>query len=250
MKQIGGILGLLFKCYIAVIFAVTLLLYYLPIVLLKSFKATKKLTFKVFVCWSWSVRILSFIHVKYRLKSPPPEGPYIIVSNHISYFDIFLMYSILPKHPFLFLGKSEILSYPLVRDFFKNLNIPVDRSDRRKAAQAFIEAKRAVKQGWSLVIFPEGGIPDDNLPTMIAFKEGAFRLAQTTGVPIVPITFTNNHRLFSDPGKFLGPARPGLSHVFIHPSISAKQVVELDTKALSQLVFDIINEPLLSKTQK
>ena len=53
------------------------------------------------------------------------------MANHTSYLDIFLMYSILPKYPFVFLGKSEILSYPLIGTFFKDLNVPVDRKDKK-----------------------------------------------------------------------------------------------------------------------
>jgi 1-acyl-sn-glycerol-3-phosphate acyltransferase len=80
------------------------------------------------------------------------------------------MYSIFPKHPFLFLGKDEILTYPIIKTYFKGLNIPVYRKDKRKAAISFIQAKKAVRDGWSIVIFPEGGIPDENKPALIPFK--------------------------------------------------------------------------------
>jgi len=243
MKLLQGIIGLLFKLYIAVIFFLTLLIFYIPINLLKQKEQTKKYCFSFFVCWSWLFRILCFIHVKYIKKSEVPEGPYIIVSNHASYLDIFLMYSILPKHAFLFLGKSEILSYPLMKSFFIKLNIPVFRGTR-KAAQSFVEARNAIKGGWSLVIFPEGGIPDENNPQMIPFKEGAVKLAKSLKVPLVPMTFKNNHLLFSDPTHLLGPARPGISKVYLHETISVEIIEQKSEAELSEMTFNIIGSGL------
>ncbi|TNE53752.1 MAG: 1-acyl-sn-glycerol-3-phosphate acyltransferase [Bacteroidetes bacterium] len=244
MRYVRGVLGLLFKVYVALVFSLTLLLFYLPINLLKRSERTKKKCFNCFVMWSWCFRCLCFVHPIFRKKSELPKGPYIIVANHSSYMDIFLMYSLMSKHPFLFLGKSEILKYPLVSSFFRELNIPVFRNDRMKSAKSFIQARKAIELGWSLVIFPEGGIPDDHLPKMIPFKDGAFKLAKAARVPIVPITFTNNYLLFSDPGDLLGPARPGLSQVYIHPYLSVEEMEPLSVQELSDRVFTIVSGEL------
>jgi 1-acyl-sn-glycerol-3-phosphate acyltransferase len=155
------------------------------------------------------------------------------------------MHSLLPDHPFLFLGKSEILSYPIIRTYFKNLNIPVHRNDRAMAAKSFVLAKKAINEGWSIAIFPEGTIPDEQNPKMIPFKSGAFKLAKEMGIPIVPLTFTNNFELFSDPEQFFGSARPGSFRVYIHPFIDKHLVSELSEKELSDHCFSIINGPLL-----
>ena len=105
-----------------------LLILLYPFSSIRSFKNSwKKYSFQLFVCWSWLMRIFCFYLVRCVEKAALPEGPYIIVANHTSYLDIFFMYSMLPKHPFVFLGKSEILTYPIIRTYFKNLNIPVFR---------------------------------------------------------------------------------------------------------------------------
>lgn len=140
------------------------------------------------------------------------------------------------------MGKSEILSYPLVKTFFKRLNIPVFRGDRLKAAKAFIQAKREIKKGWSIVIFPEGKIPNNN-PTTIPFKEGAFKLAKSVGTGIIPITFQNNYVLFSDPEHFFKSARPGLVKVTIHPVITAKQVESTTENDLRETAYNLIRLP-------
>lgn len=247
MKVLLGVMGLIWKLYIAVIFAITALLLY-PIIRpqLGSDKGRKR-AFKVFVAWSWMFRILCLYGVK-RVKSEPlPKAPYIILANHASYLDIFLMYSILPNHPFLFLGKSELLAYPIIKAYFKHMNIPVFRRSRVKAAKSLIRASQEVKNGWSIMIFPEGGIPDKQAPKMIRFKDGAFQLAKNLKLPVVPITFTNNYKLFSDPSEILGVARPGLSRVYIHETISPEKVEEMEVSELRKYCFEIINGPILEE---
>lgn len=244
MNVFIGIFGFIYKLYIALVFIISMLLYYLPILILKQKESTKKATFKVFLMWSWTVRIFAFVHVKFIRKVSLPKGPYIIISNHASYFDIFLMYSIFPQHEFLFLGKSEILNYPLVKTFFKDLNIPVYRKDRLKAAKSFVTAKKSVSNGWSLVIFPEGGIPDDNLPNMKEFKDGAFKLAKAANVPLVPVSFLNNYKLFSDPDKLLGEAHPGISKVYQHDIIYPEKIEHLSVDELKEYCFNLIASKL------
>ena len=246
MSTIRGIFGLLFKIYVGIVFVITFLIFYIPILITLTKESWKKSAFQVHIVWCYAFRILSFLHVIYKKKSKLPEGPYIIVANHSSYLDIFVMYSIMPQHPFLFMGKSEILSYPLFKTLFKRLNIPVFRNDRVKAAKSFIQAKNALSAGWSIVIFPEGKIPDENWPQMIPFKEGAFKLAKSAQVSIVPITFTNNYKLLSDPECVLGPARPGFSHVYIHEFIPLEEVKTLTTDELMQKTYEIINQPILA----
>ncbi len=178
-------------------------------------------------------------------NSPLPKGPYIVISNHSSYLDIFLMTSIIPNCHLLFLGKSELLNYPILRTYFKKLHIPVFRNDKMKSAKSFVQAKNAVKNDWSLMIFPEGGIPDDDLPKMFPFKEGAFKLAKHLKIPIIPLTFTNNYKLFSDPGNVFGGAHPGISKVYIHEYLSVELIESLTQDELMLKCFEIINEPLI-----
>jgi 1-acyl-sn-glycerol-3-phosphate acyltransferase len=247
MKVLVGIPGLIWKLYIAVIFTATAIILYPVIRPQLGTDKGRKRAFKVFVFWSWCFRFLCLYWVKKVKNNPLPERPYIILANHASYLDIFLMYSVLPQSPFLFLGKSELLSYPLIKAYFKKMNIPVFRGNRVKAARSLIRASKEAKNGWSIMIFPEGGIPDGQAPKMIRFKDGAFQLAKSLKLPIVPITFTNNYKLFSDPTEILGPARPGLSKVYIHESIPVERITAMEIKELRQYCFDIINEPIVKE---
>ena len=246
MKIALGILSLLYKLYVGVVFVAILLILYPFFLLVLSRKCWCKYSFPINVVWSWLMRIFMVVWV-HRVKSVPmPKGPYMIIANHTSYLDIFLLYSLLPQHRFLFMGKGEILSYPLIKTFFKRLNIPVFRGDRLKAARSFIQAKTAVREGWSIVIFPEGGIPDHS-PQMIPFKDGAFKLAKSEGIPIVPITFLDNYHLFSDPEHPLGYAHPGISRVYIHDIVTTEQVAALSEQELSALTYGVIAAPLIER---
>lgn len=239
-----GVLYLLYKLYIAVIFVITAILFYPILGILMLFNRRNRRTFPVFVMWSKVFRYSTFLFLRIQGEKSVFERPVIIVSNHASYLDIFLMHSVFPKQQFLFMGKSEILSYPLIRRYFKGLHIPVFRSNQVKAARSFIQAKQAIRENWSVVIFPEGTIPDEQNPKMIPFKEGAFRLAKGSKVGIQPITYINNHRLFSDPTQFWGSAHPGVSKVIIHPFISEDEVGSLDVEVLSAKCHQIIEAPL------
>jgi 1-acyl-sn-glycerol-3-phosphate acyltransferase len=244
MQKIKGLFGLTYKLYIAVVFFVFALLFYPFFWILQLKQAWRKLGFKIFIIWSWMIRIFCFYPVRFKLRSALPKAPFIIISNHSSYLDIFLLHSILPQQPFAFLGKAEILKYPIVRTYFKALNIPVYRKDKSKAGQALVQAQKAMQEGWSIVIFPEGTIPEENIPQMLPFKNGAFRLAKNLNAPILPLTFTQNFHLFSDPTQWLGPAHPGVVEVYIHPYISAEEVAATSTDELSNKCFQLIEQPL------
>lgn len=246
MKFILAILYNCWKLYIGIAFVVTLLLFYPIFILLLSYEQLRKYTFPMNVFWSRVMRVLCFYAIEVDGEVKRKKEPFIICANHTSYLDIFLLYSVMPNNRFIFMGKSEILSYPLVKTFFKRLNIPVDRSDRIKAARSFIQARNAMQKGWSIVIFPEGGIPEET-PYLIPFKNGTFQLAKATKVGIQPVTYVNNYYLFSDPETIFRPAMPGLAFIAVHPFISAEEVSAKNIDELNKKVYDAVNRCLPQK---
>ena len=76
------------------------------------------------------------------------------------------------------------------------------------------------------------------------FKNGAFKIAKEANVPIVPITFTTNHLLFSDPTMVFGPARPGVSRFYIGKYISKELVAQKSFTELKELCFSRVEAPL------
>lgn len=231
MKWIKAIFTNLWKVYIGVIFSLTAILLYPFFLIVLALPNGRRKSFSLFVLWSRLIQVFGMYPIRKNKGIDTGGKAFVLVANHTSYLDIFLMFSTFPKQPFLFLGKSEILNYPIIKTYFKNLNIPVDRKNKTQAGQAFIKAKGALEEGFSICIFPEGGIPDLQAPKMARFKDGAFLLAKKTGAPIVPVTMINNYRLFSDPDDFFGPARPGFSNVFVHDQVYVNEENIKDMKA-------------------
>jgi 1-acyl-sn-glycerol-3-phosphate acyltransferase len=141
------------------------------------------------------------------------------------------------------MGKYELLKWPLFRIFFKDMHIAVNRNSRTGAARALLKAGSALDRGASVCIFPEGTIPK-SAPCMKAFKDGAFSLAIEKQVPVVPVTFLDNWRLFGDPEKPLSRSRPGIARAVVHPAILTTGMRSADIGNLRRRVFEAMEAPL------
>lgn len=240
MLWIKRIFYLLFKIYFAVIFTVTLILFYPVFVVFFLNEKWYGAAFKFKKFWSWLIRTLALMPtvVKHDVKLPKGE-PYIVTPNHASYLDIVMMFSVIPDY-FVFIGKAEILSWPLFGLIFGKMNISVDRDSIKSGHNALELAGKALDDGLRVIIFPEGGIPD-SAPEMGKFKNGAFKLAIEKQVPILPVTFLTNWVLFHDMEKMWGRSRPGLAKVVTHKFVSTEGMKQEDISTLRQKIFDIIN---------
>ena len=127
------------------------------------------------------------------------------------------------------------------------MNVPVHRKDKSKAAIAYLGATKAIEEGYSLAIFPEATFPTENLPKMLPFKHGAFKMAKSLKIPLLPLTFENNFILFSDLVDWMGPARPGTSIVHIHKLIGVDEISEKTVEELNAHCHEIISQPLKQK---
>ena len=111
--------------------------------------------------------------------------PRIYMSNHQSYFDIFILLGHLPAN-FKFILKEELMKIPLLGFAMKRARyIAIDRGDPRKALKSMNEAARKIRNGASVLIFPEGTRSEDG--RLQPFKRGGFRLALKSGCEIVPV---------------------------------------------------------------
>ena len=98
------------------------------------------------------------------------------------------------------MGKAELLKLPLFGYFFKQTSIAVDRSSFSGRKQAMIDADLKIKEGFSVCIFPEGGIPPQKY-LMHGFKAGAFKLAVENNVPVVLLSIYQSKYRMGDWGE-------------------------------------------------
>src|SRR5690606_15935680 len=80
------------------------------------------------------------------------------------------------------------------------------------AFKAFKQADNNIRNGRSMVIFPEGQIGEEFPPRLYDFKNGPFKLAIETQVDIIPVVIHNAWKIFWDEGKRFG-SRPGIVHI-------------------------------------
>jgi 1-acyl-sn-glycerol-3-phosphate acyltransferase len=164
-----------------------------------------------------------------------PKGAVVIVANHQGSFDIPVLIGYVPK-PFGFISKVEVLKIPIVGAWMLIMNcVFMDRSNRAKSAEAIGTGVEVLKQGHSLVIFPEGtrskGGPVQN------FKAGSVRLAMDAMVPIVPIAIDGTADILE---KNKGIMKPADVKITILPPVSVDTYKSMDSKALAAHVQSLI----------
>jgi len=233
-----------YKLWFGFVFFSSLVLLYLPFRVLLKKPDRYARAFRLKRAWAWFLQWASGVPVRLVRRAPLPEPPYVICCNHSSYLDIIQMYNVIPRY-FLFMGKYELLKWPLFNIFFKGMNIAVNRGSHTEAAKAFRRAAQAIDRGTSIALFPEGTIPDCT-PRMKPFKDGAFKLAIEKQVPIVPVTFLDHWRLFGEPLELLARARPGVARAVVHDPIPTQGLTEADLPALRRRVYEVIEGPLLA----
>lgn len=233
---------LIFKLWFVFVFALSLVLLYIPFRILLRKPSRYPQAFKLMRFWGAFLGIFMLVPLRVKWDGALPPPPYVVCINHSSYLDIVHTFNVVPDY-FLFMGKYELLKWPLFNIFFKGMHIAVNRGSRSEAARALMQAGRAIDRGVSVSIFPEATIPR-TAPCMKNFKDGAFRLAIEKQVPIVPITFLDNWRLLGDPERWTSRGHPGIARAVVHRSVPTKGLAISDIDNLRRNVFDIIEAPL------
>lgn len=169
------------------------------------------------------------------------KSTYIFCPNHFSFFDITTMTQM--PVPFKFVGKESLSKVPFFGYYFTKFHITVNRENRRSSYQAFKDSIETLNDGLSLTVFPEGGINVANTTQLSDFKEGPFRMALKTGVPLVPVTIADNWRIFPDDGKNIVTWKRK-SRVIIHEPIDPSNYDQDSLKVFQDDVRKIIQSEL------
>lgn len=138
------------------------------------------------------------------------------------------------------MGKEELLKNYVTGIYFRSVDIPVNRESKISAFRAFKKAEESLKDGKTVVIFPEGMISNDYPPVLQEFKNGPFRLAIEQGVSILPVTIRNNWNLMWDDGMKYGSS-PGICDICVHKPIETLGMTSDDADQLKLEVHQIIN---------
>lgn len=150
-------------------------------------------------------------------KNVDSEQSYVVVSNHQSYFDIFVLYGYLGI-PFRWVMKIELRKVPFLGMACEKIgHIFIDRSTPQRAIDTINEARDRITGGVSVLFFPEG--TRRGLKPVGFFKKGAFRFALEMNIPLLPVTVKNTGAI--QPPKTL-ELHPGTAELIIHEPISVE----------------------------
>lgn len=186
----------------------------------------------------WRIRLEGTQHI-------PSDGPLIIAPNHVTFADPVLI-CIPIRFAVHFMAWDALFEIPGLAWLIRRLRafpVQIESADPRSTR----EAVRLLQAGRAVMIFPEAGrTPDGRLQR---FRPGAFRLACTLKVPVLPVTIVGGHDSWP-PGRML--PRPGRLSIIYHPVVAPPD--EPDPRAaariLAQQVHDVIAAGLAAGEQR
>ena len=144
-----------------------------------------------------------------------PGQSYLIVANHQSQFDILVLYGFLGRD-IKWVMKQELRQVPVLGAACAAMgHILINRSDTDAALASINSARHSIKDGMSVVFFPEGTRSSELAP----FKKGAFFLAQELQLPILPVTILGTGRIL--PAGTL-KLHPGAVTLIFHAPIRSR----------------------------
>ena len=169
--------------------------------------------------WSRSSGLITpmFVKVKGR-ENIDKKQSYVIVANHQSQYDIFLLYGWLGID-FRWIMKKELRKAPFIGYASAKVgHIFIDRSSPRAAMESIEAAKKQLVNGVSVVIFPEG--TRSRTGKLRPFKKGAFKIAHQLELPLLPVTLIGTNKIMGS--GFLN-VMPGSVKLIIHKPIDVKK---------------------------
>ena len=183
---------------------------------------------------TWSRMILATSRIRVSAEGLDLLGqgsPMILCVNHQSSMDIPVLLAHLPFQ-FRFVAKRSLFRYPFMGWHMRRSGyIAVGRDKPGEARKSVEEAADRIRQGYPVVIFPEGGRSRDG--DFLPFKPGAFHLAILAGVPITPVTLTGTMAALPPDSVHI---LPGEVEMIVHPPIPTAGVKRDDAAALGQKV--------------
>ena len=168
----------------------------------------------------------------------PQDSVVVFIANHQGYLDIPVLLGYSNKQ-MGFIAKAEILKVPILSGWMKLMQcVFLKRNSPKQSIEAMAKGVETVKQGYSLVIFPEGHRSKGG--PVQKFKPGSFKLAFRSEAPIVPVTIDGTWHLFEEKGK----PNAGDIKVTFHPAIPTKGLTREEQSEIPSKVQKIVESAL------
>ena len=130
-------------------------------------------------------------------ENVPKDTAVLYVGNHRSLFDIPITYVRVPR-PTGYVAKLELRRVPFLQFWMSNLHcLFLDRKNIKEGLKTILAGIEKAKSGISICIFPEG-TRNKGEANLLPFHEGSFKIAEKSGVPIVPMVLVNSEEIFEN----------------------------------------------------
>ncbi len=145
-----------------------------------------------------------FIKTITGLENVPKEGNFIFASNHLSHLDWFMSGYIVTPRKFTFIGQVDRYNSGIdgigrrLMYWYADV-IPIDRTSDESKKQALAKGVEALKNGYCVIIYPEGTRSRDG--KLHEFKPGISKLHLESGVPVLPVAFNGSYEILPPGGK-------------------------------------------------
>src|SRR5262245_1653965 len=218
----------------------------LSIILVGLFDRYGKSAYGITRLWTWIILIIAGVRLKVAgLSHIDPKRQYIFMANHQSHIDIPILIKSLPAFQLRWIAKRELLWVPFFGwAMWAGKHINVACSDRMESLGSLNKAKKRMKGGISLVIFPEGTRSSDG--NLLPFKRGGLLLAVRTQTPIVPVTISGSWAILP---KGDWRIRGGQIEVTVGAPVSVKNHRPGTLRELSVHVQELIENNLQTAAQ-
>lgn len=164
----------------------------------------------------------------------PASGGALLISNHLSYLDVFVLGTLLPR-PLNYVARSTLF-LPILGALIRSVGgFPIQREGM--GAEGLKETLRRLRRGGIVVLFPEGTRSVDG--EMGELKSGIAMLAQRAKVPVIPTGLAGTFESY--PRGRLFP-RPFPIRIHYGPPIAPEQIAGLDSETTTRLLSDRMRE--------
>jgi 1-acyl-sn-glycerol-3-phosphate acyltransferase len=187
--------------------------------------------------WSRALLRLARVEVAASGLQHLPRGAAVFAANHASALDILVVFGHLPVD-FRIIYKRSLSLLPLLGWAIRlGGHVPIDRRNAFRARRSLDAAARRIREGMSVVVFPEGTRSADG--SVRRFKRGSFALAIEAAVPVVPVSLVG---IKSVVPEGLASVRPGRVLVVVHPAVPVAGRPPEQAEALAEEVRGIVAE--------
>lgn len=197
--------------------------------------------FKANITWICTQFLCNLFRIKTVLigsEKMPESNKFMLVCNHQSIIDPFLMITSFRTKRLTYIMKKEVLSYPAVGRWLYGCGfIPLDRENNRNGLESIVLASKKVANGNSIGVFPEG--TRNKKGELAEFRQGVFKIAQRGNAPIVVAVVDNVYRV-----NKRWPWRSTKVVLKIIDVLPYEEIKDMSTNEISEKVHKLMSDSL------